>query len=131
MVGGFKDYYRKTVSPLITRHCGDERCECRAWQLPESSPRSGHASDNWYALWTKDYRVGHDPEGRLVAAFTGIEVLALRRAGQQAESPEPDEDLRNMKLILAVRKLLMWDGKFDYPSSQQGNQESSQGGAIE
>jgi hypothetical protein len=106
MVGGFKDYYRKTVSPLVVRQCGDERCECRFWQASATSPRSGHTADDWYALWTKAYRVGHDLEGRFVADFTGMEVLALRRAGQQAESAEPDQKLRNMRLILALRKLM-------------------------
>ena len=90
MVSGFMGQYRKGVNPLATRRCGDELCPCRGWSAPGGkSARFGAPADRWYALWVTQYRLGHDPDGRLAAGFSGLRVLALReipvRAGLEAD----------------------------------------------
>jgi hypothetical protein len=79
MVRGFMEHYRKTVPSFVSRQCGDERCPCWAWAPPNpSTARYGDTADKWYALWTLQYQVNHDQDGRLVADFTGLRVLALK-----------------------------------------------------
>lgn len=93
MVGGFMQRYANSVNPFVTRRCGDELCPCRQWSAPVGpSARLGAPADPWYALWTRQYRLGRDPDGRLAAGFAGLRVLALREvpsrpgpeAGKQA-----------------------------------------------
>lgn len=79
MVGGFMSWYSKTVSPFVTRRCGDELCECRAWAAPAGqSSRPGAQAERWHMLWTREYRLVRDPGGRLAAGFDGVRVLAVR-----------------------------------------------------
>lgn len=81
MVGGFMRYYMKSVSPLVTRRCDDVLCTCRAWSAPAgASSRPGAPAERWYALWTLQYRLTRDPEGRLAAGFAGLRVLAIKEA---------------------------------------------------
>lgn len=86
MVSGQMDHYRKSIHPAAFRRCGDELCPCRHWPedretrlLEGSSARIGAPADEWYALWTRQYQLGRDPEGRLAAGFAGLRVLALEK----------------------------------------------------
>ena len=35
------------------------------------------AADRWWALWTTQYRLSRDPDGRLAAGFSGLRMLSL------------------------------------------------------
>jgi hypothetical protein len=79
MVSGYMEHYRQSVAPFVTRRCDDESCLCWAWiEPPTSSVRQSASADKWFALWTLQYRLSHDTEGRLVADFSGLRVLAIR-----------------------------------------------------
>lgn len=79
MVSGFMAHYRREVAPFAKRRCGDPACLCRAWSPPdEHSARLGAEAETWYALWTRQYRLMRDDDGRLTANFAGQRVLALR-----------------------------------------------------
>lgn len=84
MVSGYMAHYRNSVAPFATRYCDDDRCLCWAWIPPTaSSARLGAEAEQWYALWTLQYKLVHDPEGRLAAGFEGQRVLKLREVTHQ------------------------------------------------
>jgi hypothetical protein len=84
MVAGYMEHYRKSVAPLVKRRCGDPACLCWAWVSPsEPSARLGAPAERWYALWTMQYQLTRDSEGRLVAGFAGLQVLAIRELNQR------------------------------------------------
>ena len=92
MVSGYMAYYRQSVAPFVTRRCDDEQCLCRVWApADDQSARLGAPAEKWYALWTLQYRLAHHTDGRLVADFSGLRVLAVRevtkRASGQATPP--------------------------------------------
>lgn len=79
MVRGYMAYYRESVSPFVSRTCGDSDCLCAAWAPPdEASARLSAPADTWFALWTMQYRLARDSDGRLTANFTGLRILAIR-----------------------------------------------------
>lgn len=79
MLNGQMAHYRASVSSFVTRHCDDPKCLCRAWQAPDDkTARLGAASERWFALWTLQYQLIHDEDGRLAAGFAGLRVLAVR-----------------------------------------------------
>jgi hypothetical protein len=79
MVSGYMAYYRKSVAPFVSRRCGDDHCLCWAWITPTApSARLGGRAEQWHALWTLQYNLIHDPEGRLAAGFEGLRVLKVR-----------------------------------------------------
>ena len=84
MVSGYMAYYRESVSPFASRTCGDPACPCAAWAPPDdASARLGTPADAWFALWTMQYQLTRDSDGRLVAGFTGLHVLAIREITEQ------------------------------------------------
>jgi len=79
MIGGYMEHYRKSVPSFVERRCGDSACSCNRWLPPdESSARLGASAEQWYALWTMQYQLIHDSDGRLAAGFAGLRVLAIR-----------------------------------------------------
>jgi hypothetical protein len=85
MVSGFMAHYRLSVAPFVERRCGDPECTCQVWLPPDDrSSRLGAEAEPWYLLWTLQYRLIRDPEGRTAADFTGLRVLALREIKRQA-----------------------------------------------
>jgi hypothetical protein len=79
MVGGSMEHYRKSVAPFVERRCDDPGCLCWAWMPPaDRTTRLGAPAEQWYALWTTQYRLVRDPEGRLAAGFSGLRVLTIR-----------------------------------------------------
>lgn len=89
MIAGTMQHYRRTVAPAAVRRCGDPLCPCRAWSDPDASPaRFGAAAEPWHALWTFQYRLGPDPDGRLAAGFAGLRVLAVKPVpGRDPDDP--------------------------------------------
>jgi hypothetical protein len=55
--------------------------------------RYGHIAEQWFALWTAEYRLVRGHQGRLEADFTGMQVLKVREVctyiGAEKET-EPD-----------------------------------------
>ena len=102
MVAGSMEHYRKSVTPFVERQCDDPACQCATWIAPEgSSPRLGAPAEQWYALWTKQYRLSRDSDGRLAAGFAGLQVLALREVGHsrtqaigQQDAVQPSQEER-------------------------------------
>ena len=78
MIGGFMARYRGSVNPAAAWRCGDKRCRCRQWAVPDTgAARLGAPADRWWALWTTQYRLTRDPDGRLAAGFSGLRMLSL------------------------------------------------------
>jgi hypothetical protein len=53
--------------------------------------RYGHATEQWFALWTTQYRLVHDKHGRLEADFTGVQVLRMREVRTHIDAAEETE----------------------------------------
>jgi hypothetical protein len=89
MVAGKMDAYRTSVPQFADRRCGDGRCHCRYWVRDKSPARLGAPSEAWHALWTYNYNLIGDPEGRLAAGFSGVRVLAIKPARTSAAKASP------------------------------------------
>jgi hypothetical protein len=92
MIAGRMAHYRKNVAPCLDRQCGDPDCECTQWASTPEPQRYGHTSEQWFALWTVEYRLVRGHQGRAEADFTGMQVLKVREvrtyidAEKEAES---------------------------------------------
>jgi hypothetical protein len=79
MIAGRMAHYQRSVSSFPTRICGDPACECALWAPPDkSSSRLGGQAEQWYALWTLQYNLIRDTDGRLAAGFASLRVLRIR-----------------------------------------------------
>lgn len=92
MVSGHMARYQRSVSPFVSRRCGDPACWCSLWAPPnESSARLGAPAEQWYALWTREYLLIRDDAGRLAAGLPGRNVLRIREIGQCPAAPTRDQ----------------------------------------
>jgi hypothetical protein len=56
-----------------------------AWAPPDDAfGRLAAPADAWFALWTMQYQLTRDGDGRLAAGFTGLRVLAIREITRQS-----------------------------------------------
>ena len=79
MIAGYMAHYQRSVSSFPTRNCGDPACRCSLWAAPEGKAiRLGALADQWFALWTLQYRLIRDDAGRPAASFAGLRVLRIR-----------------------------------------------------
>lgn len=83
MLAGNMARYRQSVPTFIRRQCGDPECQCSQWISTPESNRYGAAREQWFALWTTEYRLVRDEKGRLAAGFKGLRVLAIREVKQR------------------------------------------------
>jgi hypothetical protein len=91
MVAGRMVHYRRARPGFISRQCGDPECECTQWTSTPEPQRYGHAAEQWFALWTTEYRLVHDKHGRLEAGFMGVQVLRVREVRTHIDAAEEAE----------------------------------------
>jgi hypothetical protein len=91
MVGGRMDHYRQSRPTFMDRRCGDPECECTQWTSAPEPSRYGASAEQWFALWTTEYRLVRDKHGRLEADFMGMQVLKVREVRTHIGAPEGTE----------------------------------------
>lgn len=92
MIAGRMAHYRRSQPAFISRRCDDPECTCSQWASTPEPQRYGHTAEQWFALWTTEYRLVRGHGDRLEADFTGMQVLRVREvrtyvgAAENAES---------------------------------------------
>lgn len=92
MVAGRIAHYRRSRPTFINRRCDDPECECSQWVSTPEPNRYGANAEQWFALWTTEYRLVPGERGRLEADFMGMQVLKVREVrtyNGAAEEVEP------------------------------------------
>jgi hypothetical protein len=91
MVASRMAHYRRSQPTFMSRQCGDPECSCSQWTSTPEPQRYGHAAEQWFALWTTEYRLTRGTHGRLEADFTGMRVLRVREVRTHIGAPEEAE----------------------------------------
>lgn len=91
MIAGRMAHYRQTAPSFIRRVCGDPGCECSQWVSSQEPYRYGTHAEQWFVLWTMQYRLVRDERGRVAAGFKGVRVLRLRDVRTHMDAAEAAE----------------------------------------
>ena len=91
MVAGQMAHYRRTRPTFLRRQCGDPECTCSQWASNAEPNRYGANAEQWFALWTVEYRLVRAKDGRLEADFSGMQVLRVREVRTHLDAAEGTE----------------------------------------
>jgi hypothetical protein len=88
MIAGRMAHYRRTRPAFVDRRCGDAACQCSQWTSTPEPQRYGHTAEQWFALWTTEYRLVRGHGDRLEADFRGMQVLRVRQVRTHIDAAE-------------------------------------------